>query len=135
MRLIFVCQQPIRKYFNNENFPIYGMYDCMYVCMYDCMYEKKRLGPLSNNNNCGTLVFKSTAVGGLHSLPPRKSGSTKRLKQGPRTSYCPAVMGVPLSRSGARVKHAWGRGYCIVILSRTSLALQKKLICKMLHGA
>ena len=24
MCLIFVCQQPIRKYFNNENFPIYG---------------------------------------------------------------------------------------------------------------
>ena len=25
MRLIFVWQQPIRKYFNNENFPIYGI--------------------------------------------------------------------------------------------------------------
>ena len=25
MCLIFVCQQPIRKYFNNENFPIYGI--------------------------------------------------------------------------------------------------------------
>ena len=36
MRLIFVCQQPIQKYFNNENFPIYGIKNQIIVLNEEC---------------------------------------------------------------------------------------------------